>query len=363
MNIIRLISGMLFFEEFDSTQLDSRWTVTPNDALRYSLVERPGFLKMFHGIPDLYLLTIEPDNYVVDIKNEYVPINNSIHAGICAYKTMQSQLEVSEYYDETQDAAFVYQFIRLEKDGNVYTAYGKNLDQSSWELVASCEFKSSGKFGMSLKGPQTEGASDYNLDYFRVYKNHTIQILNVPLDYTIHLVDETDSVIGTRRVSNTFSGVSFETDKIPPFVYYFRVYDTNGVLVCTSTPTSMCGGDIYFYGAVPMVSIDGNSLYQDTDYFLGYFTNTDIPFKIDISNPYSNEFNSSTLSAIQYLEDEGYKCVRFSSTLDGEYTNSIVLPVMTGNSSISVYGKITRDSTVLERTGFEPFRFNLSITY
>ena len=72
MEIIRIIKGMLYDDEFENTTLDKKWLLIPNDSTRYSLVERSGFLKLFHGNPNLMLLLEEPDSeYVFDLRNEY----------------------------------------------------------------------------------------------------------------------------------------------------------------------------------------------------------------------------------------------------------------------------------------------------
>ena len=163
MQILRLVQGKILFDEFDSLELGSNWQVIPDDSSRYSLAERPGFLKAFHGDTNLLLLTDEPDEYVIDIRNEYVPLNGQISAGLSVYKSIDNQLEVLEYYDENQDSSFVYQYLRLERSGSVYTAYGRNTETDAWILVGSGEFHSSGKVGITVKGPSVAGSSEYSV--------------------------------------------------------------------------------------------------------------------------------------------------------------------------------------------------------
>jgi hypothetical protein len=363
MNIVRLTQGKLFFDEFSQESLNSNWTTIPNDALRYSLIERPGYLKMFHDSPDLLVLLDEPDHYIIDIRNEYVPYSDQVQAGLVVFKTLQEKLEILEYYDELKDSSIVYQYLRLEKYGSVYTAYGKNNEEASWELVGSGEFRSAGKVGFIVKGPAVQGSSDYNVDYFRMYLSHEIQLLNIPVGYTVQILTGHDLSIGAQKVTNPYSGVKFNHDFIPPYTAYFKIFNADGDLIHTSANFDICGGDVYYYGAVPLVKVDSQDLYQDSEYFLGYFTDNEISFVINFTNPYLNDFVNIGLYSAQYDDDPGYQCVWFSNTIDGEYTQTLSIPSIPSGETISVFAKVVRNPEVLIKTELTPFKFNLALTY
>lgn len=363
MNVVRIVKGELFFDEFDSIDLDAKWLMVPNDASRYSLVERPGYLKIFHGNPNIITLINEPaDNYILDMRNEYVPSSATIQAGLIAFKTYDESLELLEYYDETKDASFVYEYLRLERSGNVYTAYGRNSSGGGWELIGSGEFKSSGKVGMVVKGDHFIGAPDLNVDFVRVYRNHDIQVINVPVDYTVSLCETNLTVISAKKVTNPYSGVRFIFTDIPPKTMKFRIYDEGGTLVSESVDLDMVGGDVYYYGATPLVTVNGIDAYTDGETFLGYFTEDVIDFTITLTNPYPENIHDVVLNAVQYGEDIGYQFVSFSDVVGGTYSPSYTVSTILENSSVTVQGRITRDYTIIP-SSIEPFKFNLAISF
>lgn len=363
MQILRLVQGKILFDEFDSIELGSNWQVIPDDSARYSLAERPGFLKAFHGETNLLILTNEPDEYVIDIKNEYVPLNGQISAGLTVYKSIDTQLEVLEYLDTTKDASYVYQYLRLERSGNVYTAYGRNNDTSNWELIGSGEFLSSGKVGLTIKGPSIAGSSEYNLDYFRMYKNHYVQLLNVPVGYTVELVNQSNAKLYASKVTDPYSGVKLKFNEVPPVTACFKIYDDLGILVQTSDYFEVVGGDVFYYGAAPLVSVNGVDMYTDQEYFLGYFNGNLIKFQVDLYNPYLSEFSNVTLGAVEYNGDPGYQCVSFCLTETGDYTPEITIPKIPSSEHVVVYAKVTRDVNKLIKNNADPFMFNLALAY
>lgn len=362
MQILRLVQGKILFDEFDSLELGSNWQVIPDDSSRYSLSERPGFLKAFHGDTNLLILTNEPDEYVIDIRNEYIPLNTQISAGLTVYKSMDTQLEVLEYLDSTKDESFVYQYLRLERSGQVYTAYGKNTDSDPWELVGAGEFLSSGKVGLTIKGPSVAGSSEFNLDYFRMYKNHFIQLLNVPVGYTVELLNENGVKLYVSKVTDPSSGVKLKFNEIPPINASFKVYDNFGNEMYSSELFEVVGGDVFYYGAAPIVTMDGEDMYLDEEHFLGYFHSTLIKFQVNLFNPFLSDFTDIMMEAVQYDTDSSYQCVKFSLTETGDYSSNLTLTIPHGES-VTVYGQITRDVNVLIKDNADPFKFNLGLQY
>jgi hypothetical protein len=363
MQILRLVQGKILFDEFESSDLGSNWQVIPDDSTRYSLTERPGYLKAFHGDTNLLILTNEPDEYVVDIRNEYVPLNAQVSSGLSVYKSIDCQLEFLEYFDSSKDASVVYQYLRLEKDGTVYTGYGRNTDTAPWELIGSGEFESSGKVGLSIKGPSIAGSSDYNLDYFRMYKNHYVQILNVPVGYSVELYSSSNIRLYVSKVTDPYSGVKLKFTEVPPMDGYFCVYDNLGNLTLTSSIFEIVGGDVFYYGAAPLVTVNGIDMYTDQEYFLGYFKSNLIKFEVDLYNPYLSDFTNIMLQAVQYDTDPGYKCVNFSLTANGTYTPSVTIPKLGQGEHVTVYGQVTRDINSLVKNNADPFKFNLALAY
>jgi hypothetical protein len=360
MNLNRISKGELLFDEFNSTSLNSSWLVIPNDPLRYSLVELSSYLKLFHGSTDLMVLTDEPDvSYVLDIKNNYVPQSDGIQAGIVVFKELNDNLEILEYYDVEKSSAFVYEYLRLMKNGSFYTVYARNTEASSWELVASVQFENAGKVGLIIKGPLISGAPEFEVDYVRIYKNQEVQIVNVPVGYKIEAYRENGSILGAKRVTNLYNGVSFQFDDVPPVNLTIKTYDALDNLVGSST-INVCGGDIWFYGAVLKVTVDGNDLSQDTEYVLGHFTNSEINFQVTIENTQDFTFENISLTAAQYDANIGYQFVQFLDLTDNTYKSIVNLGNILPNSVQQISAKITRSSEMIG-TDVNPYKFNLKI--
>lgn len=363
MNIIKIVSGILFFDEFDDQNLKLDWLLIPNDSLRYSLVEKPGYLKLYHNTPDLLLLIEETStSYVLDVKNEYVPSDGTVQGGLIVFKATNDNLELLEYYSDTQDESIVYEFLRLEKSNSVYTGYGKNHIMDDWELIGSTEFTGSGKVGITLKGYNIASSPSMDLDFFRMYKDHTIQIVNVPLNYTVSLRNEEGTSIQALKVKNTYNGVTFILDSIPPITSTFQIFDENNVLIKTSDVFDIVGGDVFYYGAYPILSMNGINLLSEEECFLGYFTSSIINFVITVSNPYSEDLTNLVISPVQYELDDGYKMVTFSKESTGPFESSILIDCLKTEETISIYGIINRDLNLIPLSS-SPFKFNLGVTF
>lgn len=360
MNLVRISKGELFFDEFNSSSLNSNWQTIPNDPLRYSLIELDSQLKLFHGIPDFMILTDEPGvSYVFDMKNNYIPLSEGVQAGIVVFKELNDSLEILEYYDIQKDSSFVYKYLRLVKNGSNYTIYAKNTELSSWELIASVKFEDAGKVGLIIKGPLIAGAPEFEVDYVRMYKNQEVRIVNVPVGYKVEAYREDGSIIGAKRVLDQYNGVSFQFDEVPSIRVVVKIYDGINSLIGNST-IDVCGGDVWFYGAILQVKVDGQNLYQDTDYFLGHFKNSEINFQVTIENNQSFTFENISLTAEQYDTNIGYQFVQFLDTMDNTYKSIVNLGNMLPNSVRQISAKITRSDQMVG-TDINPYKFHLKI--
>ncbi len=360
MNTVRLVRGEIFFDDFTEPTLRDEWTVIPNDELRYSLTERPGFINLYHGSQDLMMLIDEPESYVMDVKNDYVPNTEYQQAGLIAFRGIGDSLEILEYFDVNRDESFVYRYLRLIKELQIYTIYCRNTEWDEWELIGSLEFKSAGKVGLIVKGPWDPSTLSFSVDFVRVYKNREIQIINVPLGFKVELYRNTGELISAKRVLEPYKGVQFTFEDIPPVLGYFRVYDDENNLVHTTDIFDMCGGDLYYYGASLEVYVNANELHQDRDFFLGYFKNSVIDFNVEVRNPFDVMFGDVRISAVQYGTDDAYSFVKFS--LDGvNYESELSLGNIIGNTSVQLKGRIERDLNY-EASDIFPSKFNIKVT-
>lgn len=362
MNTIRLVKGELFFDEFNNENLDERWTMIPFLPSRFSLTTNPGFLQVTHGSEDVMFLIDEPDTYVLDMKNEYVPQNELVQAGLIVFKELGNSLEVLEYYDETKSELSIYEYLRITKSGNVYTIYGRQTNLDAWELVASLEFLSAGKIGLICKGPLTAGTTPFNVDYVRMYKSNEVQIINVPVGFRVDLCLANNSVVYSRRVLNPLNGAILTLDDIPNVSAHFKIYNELNELIHQSQNFEMCGGDIYYYGSTLRVFVNGEDMKYDEEYFLGYYQSSKIDFNVTLQNIFEVDFNNVLIEAIPYMNDNvGYSLVKFCETIDGTYETALTISQVPALGSKTIYGRITRDINI-EPSDVTPFKFNLRLT-
>jgi len=363
MIIKRLAKGEIFFDEFNSLSLDPKWIAIPNNPSRYSLSENPGFLTVHHGSEDITFLLDEVEEYVIDMKNDYVPLSSAVQIGLVVYNGPPNNLEFLEYYEITKPPESVYQYLRLIKQNKIYTMYGKNNDITDWELVASVEFTSAGFVGIVCKGPNVPGQPPLKVDFIRMYKNFEVLVLNVAVDYTVELREETtNNLIDSRKVTNPYNGASLFVRDIPNIRAYFKVFDETDTLVFTSPVFDVCGGDIYYCGTAVNVFVDGNNLGFDGEHFLGYFVSNKIDFEIRIENPNDVSLTDVTISAVQHeLDTIGFTLVEFSLISGGIYTDTLNIGTLLPTSDLTLYGRITSDPGLIP-SETDPYKFNLKVT-
>lgn len=358
---VRLSSGKILFEEFtDPTLNRSVWEVKPDNPSRYSLTEQFGSLKLFHGESDAYLLTTEPDeSYVLDMHNTYWPQVDGDQAGLVVYKSETEKLEILEYFDVEKNERFVYEYLRIIKSGDLYSAYGRNLDHEVWELFGTIKILGAGKVGLVIKGGMGTGFFDFVSHYVRVYKSQQISYLNVSPGQTVRMVSTTGVILDSQICKPENSGVTLHLKEVPPHGVYFIIYDENLNVIHRSYDFDACGGDTFYYGAVLEVFVNGELMSSDSNFFLGYFESSIIDFEVTLKNPHSVPFVNVAISASQYGSDPGWEFVKFST--DGvTYTDTVLISSIHAQTENKIHGRVIRDPNVLAST-VEPFKFHLKL--
>ena len=359
---VKLVSGKIFFDNFDSTSLKDEWNVVPNDSSRYNLTELDGTLKLLHGSQDVQILIDEaPDSYVIDISNSYVPQASGDMGGIVVVKGKDENLEVLEFYDEEKSEQFVYRYIRLVRVGNIYSAYGRNQDLWAWEYIGSVTLSNeNGLVGLILKGDNYSGYVDFSCQFFKMYKSQKLQILNIKPGYSVCMYKEDGTRLSYKKCQDMNNGVSLDLLEIPPYNVYFEIFNETKNLVHRSAVFEACGGDVYYYGYVLRVSINGVEIDSSENYFLGYFENSVIEKEVTLSNDCDLDFVNVKLHAESYENSDGYQMVTFSK--DGEnFFNNLSLGNIVKHSEVKLKMRIVRD-TQYSATSVEPFKFYLKLT-
>ena len=245
----RVISGNIFLDNFDSVNLDKRWTASPSLDSRYSLVERPGYLRIKHADTPTYILTDIPntEQLMFEIKNDYKPVVSTDIGGIVVFKTIDDRVELVEYYDPVIDVSRNYLYVRMYKNGDVYDGYGSQ-DGITWELIGSARIEDAAKIGLVLNGAVSPLSVPLDVDSVSAYRDRFLYVENLQPGMKAQLIDKDNDLVKEYVVDSSESVARFDMFALPlPFEGYIKLYTpTNSLLF--KTPTQMLyPGDEFQY--------------------------------------------------------------------------------------------------------------------
>jgi len=356
--VVRAVKGKIVFDEFDGTALAPMWEPFPLDLSRYNVMT-PDVIELIAGGTDFMLLWNEKKEYVFDVINNYFPMGVTDFSGIVVFRDEQENVEFLEFWDTDKPVTSVYKYMRVKKEDMIYTFYAKNNDVDEWELIHSTNIVGKGRIGLIIKG---ESQDNYQVDAVRIYQSNNIRLINIPPEYTVYLYDDTDAILGSYIVQDQQQGARFIVDKIPPYSCRFKIYNEENTLVhTTSLFMDMCGGDIYYYGAMPEVYYEGITLFNDNEFFLGYVTNDKLDFELEVVNPWLHDFFNLQMSALKYNDGSGYKYVEFSLD-EVDYEKTVALGDLLVGERKTVYVRIQK---AIEEMAYEigPLKFQIELTF
>lgn len=245
----RVIPGNFFVDDFNESSLDQRWTVSPSLPSRYSLEERPGYLRIKHAESPTYILTNIPaeNTLMFDIKNDYKPIISTDIGGIVVFKTLADRVELVEYYDPILDVSRNYLYVRMFKDGDVYDGYGSQ-DGVIWELIGSARVEDASKIGLVLNGDTSPLSVNCDIDYVSMYRDRYLYVENLQENMTVNLFDENNVLKQTYKIPANESVARLDMFTLPiPFNGYIQTLSPAGIFV-EQTPTQLLyPGDEFQY--------------------------------------------------------------------------------------------------------------------
>jgi hypothetical protein len=245
----RARTGDIFFDDFDGPTLDERWVVTPSLASRYSLSERPGYLRVKHAESSTYILTDIPatNEMLFEIKNDYKPVVSNDIGGIVVYKTSTDRVELIEYYDPILDATRNYLYVRMYKSGDVFDGYGSQ-DGILWELIGSARIEDAVKIGIVLNGVPNVLSVPLDVEYAAMYSDRFIYVENLEEGMITKLFDKDNNLIEEQTVQPGFSVVKFDMfSRLLPFEGYIELYSPSNVLLYKTPCERLYPGDEFQY--------------------------------------------------------------------------------------------------------------------
>lgn len=327
MSILKRVQSGLFFEDTYRTRaLGDNYTLSPSDFTRVSLTERQGFLRLKHGEEPLFLFIDDLENlneYVVEFHNLYNPTSVGDEGGVIVYKNDTEKLELVEYFDEVKGVAMTYPYIRLHRNGDIYSAFYSN-DGEEWEYLGSETFSGKGaKVGFFLYGSEGQ---DLDIDYIKVYKSPNVVIQGVPKNYNVKLFDGEGQLVSNNRATKDHANIFLKMLDIPfPDDFTIQITDDSGELV-GQTELSHCelGDEYRFQYALDVHVIREEGDFQakiETKNYLGNVENHEgdmyLERLIRVHNPFETyAFRNVQVEPVKY-EDEGYLGVVLARDLDG----------------------------------------------
>ncbi len=343
----RTSSGLIFQDTFSAAELNPVWQASPNNPARYSLVDKPGVLRMKHGDPDLFILMSSPRgiDYVMELDTDYDPIRASDQAGLVAFYDQSTQIELLEYYDSAQGISMKWGYLRMVRNGDLFSAYGSN-DGKVWTLVGA-DYLAAAKIGMVLHGIQESQSDTMDAVEFRLYRDTNVQIGNLREGLTVRLKSETGTLIREARCGANADYVKIDvSDQRFPLKGKLELYDaTNNKIAETELLTDLWGGDLFFYGIKLDMEIDGVAMREDRSYQLGNMSGGLIEKKVYVVNNSDIPIPKVGASIAAYSEYAGWQWVQVAPDIfnsPGTYRNVQALGTIPANGRVPLWIRIVR---------------------
>lgn len=343
----RISNGLVFRDQFETIELNSMWQVSPSDNTRYSLTEKPGYLRLKHGDPDLFILMNSPRfDFVMEVDTKYVPVRASDQGGIVAFRDKDTRLELLEYFDPATGTTIAYDRIRIIRRSDLIEGYGSNNNGKTWDLIG-VSYLSAPKIGVVLHGIQEAQSSNLDISEIRMYRDTTVQIGNLIPGQLVKLVDDKGVTIGAETCDVNsdhvkINGVNFTF----PLKGKIQIYDTSSLLLDETTLlTDIWGGDVFWYGVKLDLEVDGILMRQDREYQLGNMEAGLIERIMYVVNNNDIPLYNVRASVLALSEYYGWEWTDIASDLYGQpgtYQDSILLGTIQPGERVPVWCKITR---------------------
>jgi hypothetical protein len=343
----RISNGLVLIDKFDSNELNPIWQVSPSDNTRYSLTEKPGYLRMKHGDPDLFILMNSPRfDFVFEVDTSYVPERASDSGGITAFRDQQTRIELLEYYDPTTGTTKGYDRLRMVRQADLFSGYGSNDNGKTWELIG-ISYLSAPKIGMVLHGIQEAQSDNLNVSEVRMYRDTTVQVGNLVPGQKVRLVDSAGKEIGnaTCKADTDYAKIDCFSSNYP-LTGKVQIYDTVGFLLDeTEILTDIWGGDIFWYGVKLDLMVDNVLMRQDREYQLGNMESGVIERLMYVINNNDIPLYNVRCSVQAMSEYYGWEWTDVAGDLYGfpnAYSDSILIGTIKPGEQIPIWCKVTR---------------------
>ena len=212
------VSGLILVEDFNSP------TFSP--LLRPQAVYSFGGSYITISSGELLFDLIDHDNLVIDVENDYIPLEYGDYGGI-RLKRGRERIDFVEYYTEPQSA---YPWVRVVKKNNVYTGFGANAE-GEWVNRGQINFHNADTLAIVVNG-----TAPYVLKNFKAYTSEYVYIYGVLDGWDLYINDVYVTTSDRNELKFTWSTY--------PFSGNIKIYDGD-TLIAEKNLTDAWGGDEY----------------------------------------------------------------------------------------------------------------------
>lgn len=343
----RISSGLVFLDEFATDRLNPVWQVSPSDESRYSLTERPGYLRLKHGDPDLFILMNSPRfDHVFEMDVDYSPVRASDQGGIAAFRDKDTRIEMLEYYDPDKGTAQQWGVIRMKRTGDLFEGYGSNDTGKTWELVG-VSYLTAPKIGMTLKGIQESSSDTLDVSVARVYRDTTVQVGNISAGMTVQLLSKTGTKLAEAKCEQDKDYVKVDVSKLRfPLEAQIKLFNASMFeIAATAVMTDVWGGDVYWYGMKLDLEVDTILMRQDREYQLGNMQGGLIEKKVFVVNNNDITLTNVRVSVAAFSEYFGWEWVDIAEDVylqPGIYQDGLLLGTIQPQEKVPIWFRIKR---------------------
>lgn len=337
------------------------WQISPSDETRYSLKERPGFLRLKHGSSDVFcLMTIPHFDFVFEIDTDYSPLRASDQGGIAVYRDKDTRIELLEYYDPDVGGAKGYNRLRIVRQSDLYSGYGSDDNGKTWELIGTT-YMTAPKIGMVLHGIQESQSDTLDIDQVRIYRSPFIQVGNLSQGTVAKLMTPAGVVVKQATCQPDKDFVSLDVSNLNfPFQGKVQIVDSKGMVIGeTEVFDNIWGGDVYTYGISLDLEINGLTMREDREFQLGNMQNGLIERKAYIINNQEVTIPNLTVAIESFSEYLGWEWADLAEDLFGQpatYKDSLFVGRVQPGERIPIWIKVTRRSGAIATLSDYKFR-------
>jgi hypothetical protein len=357
----RIQSGQAQVDTFDEVTLDPVWIVTPNDPLRYSVTDRPGFLRLMHGSPNLYLLRDEPGSkYLMDLKLDYTPDSETDQGGLVAYRSNEQMIELVSYYDAGQLGPWVG--MRLYRNGTTYQAYA-SADGDTWIYIGSQQISLTDRIGLTLHSAVDTTLMD--VDTWQVASDRYVHVGNLLDGMYVELADSLGDVVVTATCTTPADRIVIDMIERPiPFEGTLRLYGASSLLLHETELGDIWPGDIFWYDVNMQLWMNGELVSPDSTTYLGTMQDGYIEVPLMLVNVDPDTVINVLVAMQQFQTYRGWDWVQVAPDIlgvPGDYVDNVPITSLVSGGTFPFWMRVETPDEATAFDAFEDWKFQLVI--